>query len=136
MAVEPGQVRLHGPHTLARYRLRTLQLQAAYTWSHSIDNQSDPLTRRFFNLNFTTITSGVGDTVRRRHSRSSSTATAIGAIPISTSGTICFCSACGSRTAPPIGRAGWQVSWMAAFRTGISLHGAGGTEAPEFGRGL
>ena len=43
---------------LIRYRLRTLMLQAAYTWSHSIDNQSDPLTGDFFNLSFAAITSG------------------------------------------------------------------------------
>jgi len=41
--------------TLARYRWRTLFLQGAWTWSHSFDNQSDPLTGDFFDLNFTTI---------------------------------------------------------------------------------
>jgi hypothetical protein len=44
--------------TLARYRTRSVILQAAYTWSHSIDNQSDPLTGDFFSLNFTSINSG------------------------------------------------------------------------------
>jgi hypothetical protein len=34
----------------------TFDLQAAYTWSHSIDNQSDPLIGDFFNLDFTTVT--------------------------------------------------------------------------------
>jgi hypothetical protein len=43
---------------LVRYRIRTLMLQGAYTWSHSIDNQSDPLTGDFFNLSFAAITSG------------------------------------------------------------------------------
>jgi len=40
---------------LARYRGRSFLLQAAYTWSHSIDNQSDPLTGDFFDLNFSAI---------------------------------------------------------------------------------
>jgi len=46
--------------SLVRYRLRSLDLQGAYTWSHSIDNQSDPLIGDFFNLNFTAITGGGG----------------------------------------------------------------------------
>jgi hypothetical protein len=44
--------------TLVRYRVRSLMLQGAYTWSHSIDNQSDPLQGDFFSLNFTSIDSG------------------------------------------------------------------------------
>jgi len=40
---------------LARYRTSRGMLQASYTWSHFIDNQSDPLTGDFFNLNFTSI---------------------------------------------------------------------------------
>ncbi len=38
-----------------RYRASWAQFQAAYTWSHSIDNQSDPLVGDFFDLNFTRI---------------------------------------------------------------------------------
>ena len=37
--------------TTARFRRRTLLAQASYTWSHSEDNQSDPLANTFFNLN-------------------------------------------------------------------------------------
>ena len=36
---------------LVRYKLRTLMMQGAYTISHSIDNQSDPLTGDFFDVN-------------------------------------------------------------------------------------
>jgi len=39
-------------------------LQASYTWSHSIDNQSDPLIGDFFNLTFTSIQTG--ETSQRR----------------------------------------------------------------------
>jgi outer membrane receptor protein involved in Fe transport len=42
--------------SLVKYRLSTFDFQAAYTWSHSIDNQSDPLIGDFFNLNFTAVT--------------------------------------------------------------------------------
>ena len=41
---------------VARYRSRRGTLQAAYTWSHSIDNQSDPLAGDYFDLYFTNIT--------------------------------------------------------------------------------
>ena len=38
---------------IARYRTRVAQFQVAYTWSHTIDNQSEPLAGDFFDLNFT-----------------------------------------------------------------------------------
>jgi len=42
---------------LVRYRTSRGMLQGSYTWSHTIDNQSDPLIGDFFNLNFTSIQS-------------------------------------------------------------------------------
>jgi Carboxypeptidase regulatory-like domain len=48
---------------VARYRGRTLNFQTAYTFGRSVDNQSDPLIGRAFNLEFTRVagaeTSGV-----------------------------------------------------------------------------
>jgi TonB-dependent receptor-like protein len=38
-----GASSYHALTATARYRTTLVQLQAAYTWSHSIDNQSDPL---------------------------------------------------------------------------------------------
>jgi hypothetical protein len=38
-----------------KYRMSRGLIQASYTWSHSIDNQSDPLIGDFFNLSFTSI---------------------------------------------------------------------------------
>jgi hypothetical protein len=38
-----------------RYRISRGMVQGSYTWSHSIDNQSDPLVGDFFNLTFTSI---------------------------------------------------------------------------------
>jgi hypothetical protein len=40
---------------VARYRAGRKQFQISYTWSHTIDNQSDPLARDFFDLQFTQI---------------------------------------------------------------------------------
>ena len=45
---------------VARYRWSRGYLQGSYTWSHYIDNQSDPLTGDFFDLSFTNISSGSG----------------------------------------------------------------------------
>jgi hypothetical protein len=43
---------------VVRYRIPRGMVQASYTWSHTIDNQSDPLTGDFFNLTFTSIQTG------------------------------------------------------------------------------
>ena len=50
--------------TQAKYRMRSWTVQAAYTWSHAIDNQSDPLTGDFFDLNFTKIGNSGGSSGR------------------------------------------------------------------------
>ncbi len=43
---------------VVRYRMERGMVQGSYTWSHTIDNQSDALVGDFFNLNFTTIQAG------------------------------------------------------------------------------
>jgi hypothetical protein len=48
----------NGLTAMLRYRLPRGMLQGSYTWSHSIDNQSDPLIGDFFNLTFTSIQTG------------------------------------------------------------------------------
>ena len=50
----------YGLSSIVKYHLDSFDFQAVYTLSHSIDNQSDPLIGDFFNLNFTTVTSGGG----------------------------------------------------------------------------
>ena len=42
----------YGVQAVARYRRSHLQFQASYTWSHTIDNQSEPLAGEFFNFSF------------------------------------------------------------------------------------
>jgi hypothetical protein len=50
-----GYADYNGFTTVARYRASRGFLQATYTWSHVIDNQSEPLARDFFDLLFTRI---------------------------------------------------------------------------------
>jgi hypothetical protein len=47
-----------------RYRIPRGMVQGSYTWSHSIDNQSDPLIGDFFNLTFTSIQTGTSSEQR------------------------------------------------------------------------
>jgi Carboxypeptidase regulatory-like domain/TonB-dependent Receptor Plug Domain len=49
---------------VVRYRTARGIVQGSYTWSHSIDNQSDPLVGDFFNLTFTSIQTGEGSDKR------------------------------------------------------------------------
>jgi hypothetical protein len=54
---------------LLRYRTPRAQVQVAYTWSHTIDNQSEPLAGDFFNLTFTGINGGAGSNYRAAFSQ-------------------------------------------------------------------
>ncbi len=54
---------------VARYRLERGIVQGSYTWSHTIDVQSDALVGDFFNLNFTTIQTGSTSSGRASFSR-------------------------------------------------------------------
>jgi hypothetical protein len=49
---------------MVRYRASRGMVQGSYTWSHTIDNQSDALIGDFFNLNFTGIQSAAGSSGR------------------------------------------------------------------------
>lgn len=47
-----------------RYRISRGMIQGSYTWGHTIDNQSDPLTGDFFNLTFTSPQTGAAPAQR------------------------------------------------------------------------
>ncbi len=47
---------------VVRYRTSRGMVQGSYTWSHTIDNQSDPLLGDFFNLDFASIQGTSGTT--------------------------------------------------------------------------
>jgi hypothetical protein len=55
-----GTSNYHALTLAARHRAPSRLFQLAYTWSHSIDNQSEPLAGDFFDLSFTRITAGAG----------------------------------------------------------------------------
>jgi hypothetical protein len=103
--------------TLVRYRLRTVLLQGAYTWSHSIDNQSDPLLGDFFSLNFTSLSSGsnsgpISSFTRQYDSRSDR-----GNSQFDQRHNLFLVGIWQPQSRWRLAR-GWQVSWLAAFRTG------------------
>jgi hypothetical protein len=50
--------------SVLRYRSRRGMAQVTYTWSHAIDNQSEPLLGDFFNLDFTSIQTTAGSSGR------------------------------------------------------------------------
>jgi hypothetical protein len=52
-----------------RYRTSFGLVQGSYTWSHTIDNQSEPLLGDFFNLNFTSISGSGGSSGRAAFSQ-------------------------------------------------------------------
>ncbi len=54
---------------LLRYRAARGQVQVAYTWSHTIDNQSEPLAGDFFNLTFTGNNAAAGSNSRAAFSQ-------------------------------------------------------------------
>ncbi len=55
-----GLSQYHGLAVSLQARTRRMQTHVSYTWSHTIDNQSDPLLCDFFDLSFTRITAGGG----------------------------------------------------------------------------
>jgi hypothetical protein len=54
---------------VVRYRTSRGMVQGTYTWSHTIDNQSEPLLGDFFNLEFTSIQSAPGSGGRAAFTR-------------------------------------------------------------------
>jgi hypothetical protein len=102
--------------TLVRYRARTVMLQASYTWSHSIDNQSDPLTGDFFSLNFTSINSGSSGPVSSFAQQYNSNADR-GNSAFDQRHNLFLLGIWTPQSRWRLAR-GWQVAWLAAFRTG------------------
>jgi hypothetical protein len=113
---------------IAKYHWRTLLVQAAYTWSHAIDDQSDPLNGDFFNLNFTTAVSNAGSTTLL-----SSFATQFnsngdrGNSDFDQRQNLFLLGIYRSDGRRLLTR-GWQVSWLAAFRTGFPYSIASGSQ--------
>jgi len=103
--------------TLVRYRIAPFQLQAAYTWSHSIDNQSDPLVGDFFDLNFSTITSVGASQPRASFTQQFNSNADRGNSDFDQRHNLVLTSIWQSPYRRLAAR-GWQISFLAAFRTG------------------
>ncbi len=118
--------------TLVRYRARTLLLQAAYTWSHSIDNQSDPLTGDFFGLNFASINSG-GNGPTSAFARQYDSNGDRGNSAFDQRHNLFLLGTWMPQARLRVAR-GWRFSWLAAFRTGTPYTVNGVTsDIPESG---
>lgn len=125
-----------GMSTVVRYRQRNLQVQGAYTWSHAIDNQSDPLVGDFFDLNFTTISNATGGGLRSAFSRQYDSSADRGNSDFDQRHSLFILGTWQSESRGLLTR-GWSVSWMTAFRTGLPYTiRTVTTQAPDFGSGL
>ncbi len=108
-------------NVIVHYRARRYLFYAAYTWSHSIDNQSDPLAGDFFDLNFVSLTpvasSDSGGTFARQFDSNADR----GDSDFDQRQNLVFYSIWNlpspGRLRPILG--GWKVSQMAAFRSGF-----------------
>ena len=99
------------------------QLQVAYTWSHSIDNQSDPLTGEFFDLGFAGINPTRSATTMAAFTRQFDSSGDRGSSDFDQRHNFVFYSTW--NLPAPSGRRwavvllqDWKVSQLAAFRTG------------------
>jgi hypothetical protein len=105
--------------TLVRYRLPTLQIQAAYTWSHAIDDQSDPLIGDFFDLDFTSAVSNAGGPgTRSSFSQQFNNNGDRGNSDFDQRQNL-FLLGIWQPNGTRLLTRSWKVSWMAAFRSGL-----------------
>lgn len=106
--------------TIVQYHWRTLMLQGAYTLSHAIDDQSDPLTGDFFDLDFTSAVGGASNTTSGRASFATQFDSSgdRGNSDFDQRQNLFLLGIWRSEGRRLLTR-GWEVSWMAAFRTGF-----------------
>jgi hypothetical protein len=104
--------------TLVRYKLRTLLLQGAYTWSHSIDNQSDPIGAEVTNLGVAAVGGSSESSTRSAFARQFDSNGDMGNSDFDQRHNLFLLGIWQSDRRGILTR-GWQVSWLAAFRTGF-----------------
>lgn len=109
---------------LAHYRGTWAEFQASYTWSHSIDNQSDPLLGDFFDLNFTRVGASSGASQISTFAQQFNSSGDRGNSDFDQRQNLVFLSvldlpaASGSRWIRSLTR-DWHFSQLAAFRSGF-----------------
>ncbi len=138
-----GLANYHAFTAVLRGRASRVQMQASYTWSHSIDNQSDPLDGDLFDLAFTRSTATVG-TLRPRasFSRQFDSSGDRGNSDFDQRQNLVFFSLwdlprplAGGRLARVVLR-DWKVSQMAAFRSGFPYSVFGTARIAPPGQGV
>jgi hypothetical protein len=105
-------------NALARYKMRAFQFQAVYTWSHSIDNQSDPLVGDFFALDFTAINNSSATGLRSSFAQQYNSSSDRGNSEFDQRQNF-FLTGIWQSVWRGRFTKGWQISWMAAFRSGL-----------------
>ncbi len=137
-----GSSNYHALAATARYRASRKQFHLAYTWSHTIDNQSEPLSSDFFDL-FGQLNLGDNRLERSAFSRQFDSRADRGNSDFDQRHNLVFFSIWELPT--PAGRSKWTWLWrdwrfsqMAAFRSGFpySIRVATFDDAPVNGEGL
>lgn len=122
---------------IGRYRARRAQFQVAYTWSHAIDNQSDPLLAGdYFNLSFTSSTASAGNALLSSFTRQFDSRSDRGNSDFDQRHNLVFYSIwelpavfSGSRFAPVFRN--WRLSQVGAIRSGFPFTVYGSSDTPQ-----
>jgi hypothetical protein len=109
---------------VVRYRIPRGMVQGSYTWSHSIDNQSDPLIGDFFNLTFTSIQTGTSSEQRSTFSEQFNPNSDRGNSDFDQRQNLVIFSYWNLPAPFPQSKAGlllrnWTIAELAAFRSGL-----------------
>ena len=106
---------------VSRYRSRRGSAQIAYTWSHAIDNQSEPLAGDFFNLTFTRAPGSDESRPRALFSRPGDSRIDRGSADFDQRHNLVFYSTWNLPAAPRLRRLtrDWTLGQMAALRSGF-----------------
>jgi hypothetical protein len=99
-----------------RYRGLRNQFHLAYTWSHTIDNQSEPLAGDFFDLSFSRVTFGSGRPVLAAFTREFDSSADRGNSDFDQRHNLVFYSIW---NLPGRWLRNWKFAQLAAFRTGF-----------------
>ncbi len=106
---------------IVRYRASRYLFYLAYTWSHSIDNQSDPLAGDFFDLNFVNLTPTTSNATGGTFSRQFDSSADRGNSDFDQRQNLEFYSIWDLPSPRRMRRlwGGWKLAQMAAFRSGF-----------------
>ncbi len=134
-----GSSNYHALATAIRYRASRTQFQFSYTWSHVIDNQSEPLAGDFFDLSFTRVGGATGGG-RSAFSRQYDSSADRGNAAFDQRHNVVFSAITDLPypEKPGIGQTmlrDWRIAGLAAWRSGFPYSVFAVSEA-QFGQGL